>query len=257
MGGVVRLCDLQGRHGIGNSDSHNGWIRFRAAPSAARVARRLSHVFDPIRNRSGQQFQSSGNGVTIQNPSPYTNNSAQLLISEQLVVQPNDWFGIMPIFLYQRTKDGNPADGWNQWESFGARPIVFFSKHLSLALKQGLIIQESRKNWPVRWVAAQIHAGAANRSGTQVFQPAGATCLHHLCRLVERLSRSGRRGAISESNQWTVLWRADRNMVVEVWAAGALEAGSRPCANYSMAIDGAIRMIVLPVEPEVFERVDT
>src|SRR5208282_4431078 len=48
---------------------------------------------------AASNFSNPGNGVTIPNPTPYINNSAQLLISEQLVVQPNDWFGIMPIFL--------------------------------------------------------------------------------------------------------------------------------------------------------------
>ncbi len=43
----------------------------------------------------------------------------------------------MPIFIYQRTKDGNPQDGWNQWVSFGARPEIFFTKHLSLAFEAG------------------------------------------------------------------------------------------------------------------------
>ena len=43
-------------------------------------------------------------------------------LTEQLVFQPNDRFAIMPIFVYQRTKDGNPQDGWNHWVSFGARP---------------------------------------------------------------------------------------------------------------------------------------
>lgn len=44
----------------------------------------------------------------------------------------------MPIFLFQRTKDGNPLDPWNEWISFGARPEVFFTKHLSLAVEGGV-----------------------------------------------------------------------------------------------------------------------
>lgn len=43
----------------------------------------------------------------------------------------------MPIFVYQRTKDGNPQHDWNQWVSFGARPEVFFTKHISLAFEAG------------------------------------------------------------------------------------------------------------------------
>ena len=43
----------------------------------------------------------------------------------------------MPIFVYQRTKDGNPLHGWDQWVSFGARPEIFFTKYLSLAFEGG------------------------------------------------------------------------------------------------------------------------
>jgi maltoporin len=113
---------------------------------------------------AASNFSNPGNGVIIQDPTPYINNSRQLLISEQLVVQPNDWFGIMPIFLYQRTKDGNPQDGWNQWASFGARPIVFFSKHLSLAFEAGFDHTESGTGQYDGWLrkftlAPQIGAG--------------------------------------------------------------------------------------------------
>jgi maltoporin len=92
---------------------------------------------------AASNFSNPGNGVTIPNPTPFINSSAQFLISEQVVLQPNQWFGIMPIALYQRTKDGNPRDGSNQWASFGARPIVFFSKHLSLAFEAGFDHTES------------------------------------------------------------------------------------------------------------------
>src|SRR3984885_6035563 len=113
---------------------------------------------------AASNFSNPGNGVTIPNPTPFINNSAQLLITEQLVVQPNDRFGIMPIFLYQRTKDGNPRDGWNQWASFGARPIVFFSKHLSLAFEAGFDHTESGIGQYDGWLrkftlAPQIGAG--------------------------------------------------------------------------------------------------
>ena len=43
----------------------------------------------------------------------------------------------MPIFVYQRYKDGNPHHDWNQWVSFGARPEIFFTKYLSLAFEAG------------------------------------------------------------------------------------------------------------------------
>jgi maltoporin len=42
-------------------------------------------------------------------------------------------------FVYQRTQDGNPDHGWNRWVSFGARPEVFFTRFLSLAVDGGPI----------------------------------------------------------------------------------------------------------------------
>jgi maltoporin len=113
---------------------------------------------------AASNFSNPGNGVTIANPSPFINRSAQFLVTEQLVLQPNDWFGIMPIFLYQRTKDGNPQDRWNQWASFGARPVVFFTKHISLAFEAGFDHTESATNQYDGWLrkftlAPQIGAG--------------------------------------------------------------------------------------------------
>ena len=73
----------------------------------------------------------------LDNPTPFLQSSARLLVVEQLLYQPNDRFAIMPIFIYQRYKDGNPQHGWNEWVSFGARPQVFFTKYLSLAFEGG------------------------------------------------------------------------------------------------------------------------
>ena len=113
---------------------------------------------------AASNFSNPGNGVTIPNPTPFINSSAQLLITGQVVLQPSDWFGIMPIFLYQRTKDGDPQHGWNQWASFGARPVVFFSKHLSLAFEAGFDHTESEIGQYDGWLrkftlAPQIGAG--------------------------------------------------------------------------------------------------
>jgi maltoporin len=44
---------------------------------------------------------------------------------------------MMPIFVFQRTKDGNPLHPWDEWVSFGARPEIFFTKYISLALEGG------------------------------------------------------------------------------------------------------------------------
>jgi maltoporin len=81
---------------------------------------------------AASNFSNPGNGTTIPNPTPYINYTRQLLYTDQTVFQANDKFAFMPIFVYQRTKDGNPQHGWVQWASFGVRPEVFFTKHLSL-----------------------------------------------------------------------------------------------------------------------------
>ena len=123
---------------------------------------------------AASNFSNPGNGTTIPNPTPFINRSRQLLITEHLVFQPNDLFAIMPIFLFQRTKDGNPEHPWNEWISFGARPEFFFTTHLSLALEAGFdhthcvagcISQESEPIGPYDgWlrkvtIAPQIGAG--------------------------------------------------------------------------------------------------
>src|SRR5580658_5884666 len=81
---------------------------------------------------AASNFSNPGNGTTIPNPTPYIDFSRQFLFTEQMVLQPNDKFAVMPIFVYQRTKDGDPQHDWVQWASFGVRPELFFTKHLSL-----------------------------------------------------------------------------------------------------------------------------
>jgi maltoporin len=69
----------------------------------------------------------------------------------------------MPIFIYQQNKDGNPQHGWNQWVSFGARPEIFFTKHLSLAFEGGFDHTHLRgqyDGWLRKFtIAPQIGAG--------------------------------------------------------------------------------------------------
>jgi DNA invertase Pin-like site-specific DNA recombinase len=82
---------------------------------------------------------------------------------EQLLYQPNDRFAIMPIFVYQRSKDGNPQHGWNEWISFGARPQIFFTKYVSLAFERGFDHTNSpgqHDGWLRKFtIAPQIGAG--------------------------------------------------------------------------------------------------
>ncbi len=75
--------------------------------------------------------------TSLEDPSPFLKNTERLLIAEHLLVQPNDRFAIMPIFLFQRKRDGQPGHGFNDWASFGVRPEVFFTKYISLALEGG------------------------------------------------------------------------------------------------------------------------
>src|SRR5271154_3770946 len=75
--------------------------------------------------------------TSIDDPTPFLKNSERLQIAEHLLVQPNDRFAVMPIFIFQRTRDGQPGHGFNDWASFGVRPEVFFTKYLSLAFESG------------------------------------------------------------------------------------------------------------------------
>jgi len=93
---------------------------------------------------AASNFSSPGSGTVVVDPTPYQNHRAQFLVTEQILFQPNDKFAIMPIFVYQRTKDGNPQHPWQQWVSFGARPEVFFTKYLSLAVEAGFDHTHSR-----------------------------------------------------------------------------------------------------------------
>jgi maltoporin len=97
-------------------------------------------------------------------PTPFLKNASTLLITDHFLVQPNQKFAILPLFLYQRQKDGNPADGANHWISFGARPVYFYAPHLSLAFESGFDHTTSGNNVYSGWlrkytIAQQIGAG--------------------------------------------------------------------------------------------------
>jgi len=102
--------------------------------------------------------------TSIDDPTPFLHSAARLLVTEQVLFQPSDRFAIMPIFVYQRTKDGNPQHGWSQWVSFGARPEIFFTEHLSLAFEGGFDHTHSPSGQYDGWlrkftIAPQIGAG--------------------------------------------------------------------------------------------------
>jgi maltoporin len=102
--------------------------------------------------------------AAIDDPTPFTDHSRRLLITGQMLVQPNDTFAIMPIAIYQRTRDGNPDQAWDEWISFGARPEVFFTRFLSVAVEGGFDHTDSGKGLYEGWlrkltIAPQIGAG--------------------------------------------------------------------------------------------------
>lgn len=156
----VRLYDLKGPAGL-----WSGWFDFATSKGGTTIAGATLPVGTQVHTTNGyafglrhqrlewhggfhsfsiqygtgaaSNFSSPGNGTTIANPTPFIDKTRQLLAVEQVLFQPNDRFAIMPIFVYQRTKDGNPQHDWNQWVSFGARPEIFFTKYLSLAFEAG------------------------------------------------------------------------------------------------------------------------
>jgi maltoporin len=75
--------------------------------------------------------------TNVEDPNPFLKSSERLLLTEHLLVQPNDRFAVMPIFIFQRKRDGQPGHGFNDWASIGVRPEVFFTKYISLAVEGG------------------------------------------------------------------------------------------------------------------------
>ncbi|WP_158794726.1 maltoporin [Granulicella sp. L60] len=76
--------------------------------------------------------------TSVDIPTTYQKSSERLQVTNHLLVQPNDRFAIMPIFIYQRTRDGDGLHGHNDWVSFGARPEIFFTRYISLAFEGGV-----------------------------------------------------------------------------------------------------------------------
>ena len=171
----VRFYDLKGPAGL-----WAGWFDFATSkggttttgtviPTTTGYAFGLRHQrleWHGGYNALGVQYgtgPASNFSTAIDDPTAFINSTARFLVTEQVVFQPNDRFAIMPIFIYQRTKDGNPQHGWNQWVSFGARPEVFFTKYLSLAFEGGFDHTQSRgqyDGWVRKFtIAPQLGAG--------------------------------------------------------------------------------------------------
>ena len=75
--------------------------------------------------------------TSIDDPTPFLDSAERFLVTEHVLIQPNDRFALMPIFIYQRKRDGIPQHGWDEWVSVGARPQLFFTKHVSVAFEAG------------------------------------------------------------------------------------------------------------------------
>jgi len=108
--------------------------------------------------------------TSLEDPSPFLKSSERLLITEHLLFQPDDRFAIMPIFVFQRKRDGQPGHSFNDWASFGVRPEIFFTKYISLAFEGGadhtegfVTTQSGQRNfdgWLRKFtIAPQIGAG--------------------------------------------------------------------------------------------------
>lgn len=71
-------------------------------------------------------------------------DSWRFRMTENMVIQPWEQFAISPLVLYQYT-DYADAGGVEHWFSAGARPVFFFSKHVSLAFEGGVDWTESEE----------------------------------------------------------------------------------------------------------------
>jgi maltoporin len=102
--------------------------------------------------------------TAIDDPSPYAKDSQRLRIAEHALIQPNRYFAVMPIVIYQQTRTGIPGEGWGRWLSFGARPQVFLTEVFSVAFEAGFDHTRSGDGAYEGWLrkltlAPQIGAG--------------------------------------------------------------------------------------------------
>lgn len=151
----VRLYDLKGPMGL-----WAGWFDFATAkggtvqngpalpvgttfPSANGYA--FGMRYQRLEWHGGYEALTFGYGkgaasnfsTSLDTPNPYLAHSEKLALAEHLLFQPTDRYAIMPIFVFQRQRDGMPGHSFNDWVSFGVRPEVFFTKYLSLAFETG------------------------------------------------------------------------------------------------------------------------
>ena len=75
--------------------------------------------------------------ATAQTPTQNWRHAKTYLFSDHSLIQPNNKFAIMPIFVAAWHHTGDPGSGYKRWISTGARPVWFFNKHASLAFEAG------------------------------------------------------------------------------------------------------------------------
>jgi maltoporin len=172
----VRFYDIKGPLGL-----LAGWFDFATSkggttPTGTAISTANGYAFGVRHQRLewhggfhtfGVQYgtgAASNFSTSIDDPSRFIHSEARLLVTDQLLFQPNDRFAVMPIFVYQRMKDGVPRHGWDQWVSLGARPEIFFTKYLSLAFEAGFDHTHSDSGLYDGWlrkitIAPQIGAG--------------------------------------------------------------------------------------------------
>jgi maltoporin len=71
-------------------------------------------------------------------PTAFQADAKRLLITDHMLLRPSRFFGVMPAIVYQRAESGDKATDASHWFSVGARPILYFSEHTSLAIEGGL-----------------------------------------------------------------------------------------------------------------------
>jgi maltoporin len=96
-------------------------------------------------------------------PEPGAKESAHLLITNHTLVEPNERWAVMPLFVYDRRTGGSAGDGVDTWVSFGARPLLKLTDHFSLAIEGGFDYTKSDRGVYEGWlrkitVAPQIGA---------------------------------------------------------------------------------------------------
>jgi maltoporin len=102
--------------------------------------------------------------TAVDDPTPFLNNAHTFRFTESAVIQPDKSFAIQPVVIYQQQFAGMPNGGHSTWVSFGARPVIFFNEHLSLAMEPGFDYTQAPNGQYEGWlrkftIAPQIGAG--------------------------------------------------------------------------------------------------